>query len=96
MADHASDHQGQDISAHRETYEGFLKGSVLLALLCLNICIALVMFRFGHTWPVFLGFLGLFLGLLTLLIDLRTGATRWTLSTVFAVIFGLITAVNVS
>ena len=96
MADHGSDHHGQDISAHRATYEGFLKGSILLGLLCLNICTALVMFRFGHTWSVFLGFFGLIVGHLAGLIDLRSGSGRWILSIGWAVIFGLITAVNVS
>lgn len=98
MADHSADGgQGghMDIAAHRETYAGFIKGAVLLTLVSLIICIALVMFRFGQSWSIFLGFAGLFIGIIALLIDLRAGSGKWTLSVGWSVLFGLITAMNV-
>ena len=98
MADHsADDGKGghMDISAHRETYGGFIKGSVVLTLVSLMICISLVMFRFGHSWSVFLGFAGLLIGIIAVLIDLRAGSGKWTLSAGWAVLFGLMTAMNV-
>ena len=98
MADHS--HEGgqgghMDMAAHRGTYEGFLRGSILTSLMCLMVCIALVMFRFGHGWSVFLGFAGLIVGVIALLIDLRSGSAKWALSVGWAVIFGLITAINI-
>ena len=84
-----------DMQAHRGTYEGFLRGAILTSLMCLMVCISLVMFRFGHSWPVFLGFAGLVIGVLALLIDLRSGSSKWALSVGWAVIFGLITAITI-
>ena len=98
MADHSSHghSQAMDTSAHKSTYEGFIRGSVALVLLCLMICIALIMFRFAGPGNVFMGFGGLIIGVLALLFDARSGAANWVLSIGWAVIFGLITAVSVS
>jgi len=52
-------------------------------------------FRFAHTLNVFSGFAGLILGIMAVLIDVRTGG-RWFLSLGVLVVFGLISAVNVS
>ena len=94
---HEGGHGGHqmDMAAHRGAYEGFLRGTILASLMCLNVCISLVMFRFGHSWSVFLGFAGLVIGALALLIDLRSGSTKWALGVGWAVIFGLITAINI-
>ncbi len=52
-------------------------------------------FRFAHTLNVFTGFAGLIVGIIAVLIDARTGG-KWYLSVGLLVVFGLITAVNVS
>jgi Bacterial aa3 type cytochrome c oxidase subunit IV len=98
MADHASHSHGQggDIAAHRETYGSFVRGAVALVLLCIFICTALVMFRFAGSGNVLMGFGGLIVGILALIIDFRSGAANWPLSLGWAVIFGLITAVSVA
>ena len=91
---------------------GILRGSRLVALLGLGglehayflgvwLCIilaalaALVSFAFAHTLNVFTGFAGLIIGTIAILIDARTGG-KWLLSVGALVLFGLITAVNVS
>ena len=96
MAEQASsgDHSN-DMEAHRRAYEGFIKGSVALTIICGYILVALVAFRFAHTLNVFTGFVGLGLGLIAVAIDARAGS-RWFLSGGLLVLFGLITAVTVS
>ena len=96
MAEHGSSgSHTHGMEEHRSTYEGFIKGSVALTLICLFILVALVAFRFVGTGNVLLGFAGLILGLLAVLIDARAG-NKWYLSGGLLVIFGLITAVAVS
>lgn len=96
MAEHSAPaaHTG-GLEEHRATYEGFLRGSVATILMVGFVCVALVSFRFGHSLNVFLGFLGLVLGLIGVIIDWRMGSKRWGLSLVLLVIFGLVTAINV-
>jgi hypothetical protein len=98
MADHSTQSSGGHMGGadeHNRTYEGFLIGSVALALICGFALVALCSFAFGHTLNVFAGFAGLIVGIIAVLIDARTGA-KWYLSVALLVIFGLITAVNVS
>jgi len=96
MADHGSSgSHSQGFDDHRSTYEGFLKGSVALALICLFLLVALVAFRFVGTGNVLLGFGGLILGIVAVLIDARAG-NRWYLSGGLLVVYGLITAVAVA
>ncbi len=83
------------MDAHRSTYEGFVKGSIALSLVSAFILVALVSFRFAHTLNVFTGFAGLIIGLIAVAIDVRAGG-RWLLSGGLLVLFGLITAINVS
>lgn len=80
---------------HTSTYAAFLKGSIALSIICGFVLVALVAFRFAHTLNVFSGFAGLILGIIAVLIDVRTGG-KWYLSGGLLVLFGLITAVNVS
>lgn len=84
-----------DFHEHAETYRGFLKGSVFLALFCFFILVALVNFRFDHTLSVFSGFAGLILGAIALIIDARAGG-RWYLSGGLLVVYALITAINIA
>ena len=96
MAEHASlESHSNDMEAHRSAYQGFIKGSVALALISAFVLVALVSFRFGQSLNVAAGFLGLLLGVIAVIIDFRMGS-RWFLSAGLLVLFGLITAVNVS
>lgn len=98
MADHGSSgshSNSHGFDEHRSTYEGFLKGSIALTIICGFILVALVAFRFAGTGNVLMGFLGLILGILAVLIDARAGKT-WYVSGGLLVVFGLITAIAVS
>jgi hypothetical protein len=94
MAEHTVDHH-LDIAAHRGTYGNFVRGSVALVLVCAFVLVALCSFAFGQTLHVLLGFAGLIIGIIAVLIDARSGSQRWLLSIGVLVLFGLITAVNV-
>ena len=96
MAEHTSSGtHTSDLEAHRSTYEGFIKGAMALSLISGFVLVTLVAFRFAHTLNVLTGFLGLTLGIIAVAIDFRTGS-RWLMSGGLLVLFGLITAVNVS
>jgi len=96
MADHST-HSGShagNFEAHRATYDGFIKGSVALTLLCFYTLVALVAFRFSGGIGLFLGFAGLVVGVIAVLVDLKTGGQKWFLSGGALVLFGLLTAVS--
>lgn len=97
MAEQASSgSHSQDLTEHRQTYDAFLRGSVGLTLLCAFILVALVSFRFAASWNVLFGFATIILGVIGVVIDARTGNSRWTVSLVLLAVMGLITAVNVA
>jgi hypothetical protein len=95
MAEHSSENHAHGMDEHSRTYEGFVKGSVALSLICGFVLVALVSFAFVETYNVLLGFAGLIAGIIAVLIDVRTGG-RWLLSLGALVVFGLITAIKVS
>jgi hypothetical protein len=96
MADHATSGQASgDMESHRSTYEGFVKGGIALSLIVFFVLVALVSFRFGHVLSNFLGFAGIAVGLIAVAIDARAG-NRWYLSLVVLILYGLLTAINVS
>jgi hypothetical protein len=95
MADHSSGNASKDMEAHRSTYEGFLLGAVALSIICLFVLVALVNFRFAPSHSLLLGFGGIIIGIIAVLIDARTGA-RWFLSVGLLVLYGLISAFSVS
>lgn len=97
MADHSpAAHSAGDLPAHQATYAGFVKGAVVLALLCFFVLVALVNFRYvSHPLNVFSGFIGLILGTIATLIDARAG-NRWYLSGGLLVVFGILTAIAIS
>jgi hypothetical protein len=95
MAEHSSDNHSQDLEAHRSTYSGFVTGAIALSVICAFVLVSLVSFRFAGTLNVFMGFAGLIAGIVAVLIDVRTGG-KWLLSLGALVLFGLITAINVS
>jgi hypothetical protein len=93
MASHGPSHEPRGFQDHKETYEGFLKGSVALSIICGFILVALCAFRFMDSLNVLTGFGGIIIGLIATLIDLRTGG-KWTLSGVLLVLYGLFVAIN--
>jgi hypothetical protein len=95
MADHSSGNSSKDMEGHVHTYEGFLKGAIALSLICFFALVALVDFRFAHSHSVLLGFSGLIVGIIAVLIDARTGS-KWYLSGAILVLFGLISGFSVS
>ena len=81
---------------HKATYEGFLKGSIALTFVSLYVLIALCSVGFADTLPRFMAFAGIIIGLIVVLIDMRSGTKVWPLSLGFLVVYGLLTAINVS
>jgi hypothetical protein len=94
MAEQSADHH-LDIDAHRGTYGAFVRGAIVLGIVCAFVMVALCSFAFGKSLNVFTGFAGLIIGILAILIDARSGSHRWFLSLGVLVLFGLITAMNV-
>jgi hypothetical protein len=95
MADQATQRQAQDMSGHERTYEGFLKGSIILGIVSLLALLALINVGFGQSLPLFKAFAGLIIGILAVLIDVRSGG-RWILSLGVLAAFALITAMNIA
>jgi hypothetical protein len=99
MAEHALEHSGQqgpiDTSSHIATYESFLRIVLAAIIHVAFVMVALVSFAFGHNAAVFLGFAGLILGTLAVLIDFRS-RSRHFLSLGLLALFALVTAINVS
>jgi len=96
MAEHSSaGAHGNDMEAHRATYEGFIKGSIALTLICLFVLVALANFRFTPSFNVFWGFAGLIVGIIAVAVDARSGS-RWLLSLAVLILYGLLTAFLIS
>jgi hypothetical protein len=94
MADNSPTHTPRGLQDHKDTYEGFLKGSVALSMVCLFVLVALVAFRFMSNWNVLTGFAGIIVGILSVIIDVRAGG-KWYVSGVLLVLFGIFVAANV-
>jgi hypothetical protein len=95
MAEHSSGNHSDDMEEHRSTYSAFIKGSIALSIVSGYVLVALVSFAFAQTFSVFMGFGGLILGIVAVLLDVRRGS-NWYLSVGLLVLFGLVTAANVS
>lgn len=95
MAKHSSGNHSNDMEAHRSTYSAFITGSIALSLICGYVLVALVSFRFAQSFNVFMGFGGLILGIVAVLLDVRRGS-NWYLSVGLLVLFGLVIAASVS
>jgi Bacterial aa3 type cytochrome c oxidase subunit IV len=85
-----------DYAAHLATYEGFIKGGVMACLATAFVLVALVMFGFGKSAAVFLGFLGMVAGMVAIGIDVMSARGGWLFSIATLVLFVLITALNIS
>ena len=96
MAEHGTHtSSAMDYEAANATYAGFIKGSVALTIFCLYVLVALCAFAFIDKGNVLIGFAGLIIGAIALIVDLRAG-NNWYISVGWLVIFGLLTAVMVS
>jgi small-conductance mechanosensitive channel len=96
MADHGTHtSSAMDYEAAHATYSGFIKGSVAVTIFCLYVVVALSAFAFIERGNVLIGFAGLIIGALALIIDLRA-SNNWYISVGWLVIFGLFTAFMVS
>jgi hypothetical protein len=99
MAEHMAEQQAaseNDLTAHQGTYRAFVRGALVAILATAFTLVALVAFAFGTTMPILLGWAILVIGLIAILIDLRSGSKTWRLTLVTLVIFGLLTAISIS
>jgi hypothetical protein len=94
MADHSPAHTPRGFEDHKDTYNGFLIGSVALSIVCLFVLVALCAFRFMDNWNVLTGFSGIGLGVLATIIDVRSNG-KWYVSGALLVLFGIFVAANV-
>ena len=85
-----------DTSTHLSTYNTFLRFTIAGLIHIGFTLIALCNFAFGSSAPRFMGFAGLIVGTLAVLIDLRLGSRRWFLSLGLLVLYALLTAINVA
>jgi len=86
-----------DMQAHMKTYEAVLRGTVATILGCVIILTALALFAFGSgASATVIGFLGLIIGAIALILDLRMGNANWPLSIGFAVLFALVVIMKVA
>jgi hypothetical protein len=83
---------------HAATYQGFLKYSVALAISCFIILTSLCIFAFAPSGILYnvLGYGGLILGLLAVIIDIRIDSGKWLLSAVVSAVFALLAAMAVA
>lgn len=94
MATEVNPHQQpHGMDDHNDTYDGFIKGTVVLSLICGFVLVALVAFRFMDSLNVLTGFAGIILGTIATLIDARASG-KWYLSGGLLVLFGLFVAIN--
>ena len=89
---HARQH---DVEEHLRSYRAFRKGVVVAIIASAFTLVALSAFAFGQTMSILLGWGGLIFGALAIIIDLRS-ENSWRLSIVTLIVFGLLTAINVS
>ncbi len=98
MADHGQSPSQPALTgmeAHRATYQGFLQLSMAGTLHCLFVLVALVTFRFmDYPLNLLVGFGGLIIGSLVILIGLRMGG-KWIPSVIVLVVYGLFVANNI-
>ena len=96
MADHGTHaSNAMDYEAANATYAGFIKGAIVLTIMSCYVLVALCAFAFIDSGNVLVGFAGLIVGVVALIVDLRAG-NSWYLSTGWLVIFGLFTDFMVS
>jgi hypothetical protein len=94
MANNMNPHQQpQGMESHNAVYEGFLKGTVGLSIICGFVLVALVAARFMDWLNVFTCFAGLIVGVIAVLIDAKANKS-WYLSGGLLVLYGIFVAIN--
>jgi len=81
---------------HRATYEAFIKGTIALTLLSAYTVVALCEFGFGTSMTFLIGFGGLIVGLIAVIIDARAKSSKWLLSTGLLIAYGLLVAIHIT
>ncbi|VAV88976.1 hypothetical protein MNBD_ALPHA08-1982 [hydrothermal vent metagenome] len=81
---------------HNATWEGFVKGSVALSLMSAYIVVALCLFGFGTSYTFLVGFGGMIVGLIAIIIDARANPSKWYLSTGLLIAYGLLVAAMIT
>jgi type IV secretory pathway VirB2 component (pilin) len=90
----AATEHSKHMEAHRQTYANFVTGSIIGTIACLYILVALAAVAFA-AWGTLICWVTLIVGTLLLVLDAKSGAGKWTLSTAGLVLFSLLTAVSV-
>jgi hypothetical protein len=93
---HGPSAHAAELDVHRHTFRGFVRGGVAIVIHVFYVLVALVSVRFATTLPVLLAFLGILVGIIFPIIDLRAGSRNFLLSLGGLVVFALITAINIS
>ena len=92
---HAATNEHQKhMEAHRQTYANFVVGTIIGTIACLYILVALAAVAFA-AWGTLICWAALIAGSVLLILDAKSGAGKWTLSTAGLVLFSLLTAVSV-
>ena len=84
------------IEEHEATWKGFVKGCVALSLMCGFVVVALCEFGFGTSMTFPIGFGGMIVGLIAIVIDARANPAKWYLSTALLIAYGLLVAVTIT
>ena len=81
---------------HEATWRGFVKGAVGLSLMCAYILVALCLFGFGESYTFLVGFGGMAIGLIAIIIDARANPSKWYLSIGLLIAYGLLVAAMIT
>ncbi len=81
---------------HEATYEGFVKGTMALSIICAFIVVALCLFGFGTSYTFLVGFGGIILSFVVTYIDARAKSTKWVLSLGSLVAYGVLVALMIT
>lgn len=84
------------LEEHTSTWEGFVKGCVALSLMCAYIVVALCLFGFGSSYTFLVGFGGMTLGLIAIIIDARANPSKWYLSGALLIAYGVLVAAMIT
>lgn len=96
MAEHhaSANEHSKHMEAHRQTYQGFVTGTIIGTIGCLYVLVALAAVAFA-AYGTLLCWAALVVGSLALVLDAKSGSGKWTLSIGGLVLFSLLTAVSV-
>ena len=84
------------IDEHNTAWGGFVKGCVAVCLMCAFVVVALCEFGFGTSYTFLIGFGGMIVGMIAIIIDARANPSKWYLSTALLIAYGLLVAVAIT